>query len=68
MPKPLTELFSEENLEGTLKKSHQKSETAFDELTISTKEAETVEEATRDKGYSNVWVEQRARASDSSKV
>lgn len=65
MPKPLTELFSEENLEGTLKKSQQKSETAFDELTISTKEAET---ETRDKAYSKVWVEQRARASDSSKV
>lgn len=68
MPKPLTELFSEENFEGTLQESQQKSETAFDELKISTNEAETVEEATRDKADSKVWVEQRVGARGSFKV
>ena len=37
MPKPLTELFSEENLEETLQELEQKSETAFNELEISIK-------------------------------
>ena len=48
MPKPLTELFNEENLGDTLQELQQKSETAFNELKISVKEAETVEKATRD--------------------
>ena len=59
MPKPLTELFSEQNLEDTLHELQQKSETAFNELKISLKEAETVEEATRDQADSKVWFEQR---------
>ena len=60
MPKPLTELFNEENLGDTLQELQQKSETAFNELKISVKEAETVEEATRDQADSKVWFEQRA--------
>ena len=59
MPKPLTELFSEENVEETLQELQQKSETAFNELEISIKEAENVEEATRDQADSIVWFEQR---------
>ena len=59
MPKLLTELFSEQNLEDTLHELQQKSETAFNELKISLKEAETVEEATRDQADSKVWFEQR---------
>ena len=55
MPKPLTELFSEENLEDTLQELQQKSETAFNELEICIKEAENVEEATRDQADSKVW-------------
>ena len=60
MPKPLTELFNEENLEDTSQELQQKSETAFNELKISVQEAETVEEATRDQADSKVWFEQRA--------
>ena len=59
MPKPLTELFSEDNLADTLQELQQKSETAFNELEISIKEAENVEEATRNQANSKVWFEQR---------
>ena len=40
LPKPLTELFNEEDLGDTLQELQQKSETAFNELKISVKEAE----------------------------
>ena len=60
MPKPLTELFNEENLEDIEQELQQKSETTFNELKKSVKEAETVEEATRDQADSKVWFEQRA--------
>ena len=62
IPKPLTELFNEEDMGDTLQELQQKSETAFDELKISVKEAKTVEEATRDQADSKVWFEQSTRS------
>ena len=59
MPTPLTELFSEENLEDTLQELQQKSEAAFSELEINIKEAENAQKATRDQAECKVWFEQR---------
>ena len=60
LPKPLTELLKNENLENDFQELLQKSKSAFEELTLSAEEAENIEESTRGQSNSKVWFEQRA--------